>query len=283
MKAPSMGGVKVGSRTAPWLLALLLTLPGCGFEGDLPTPPTPPSPPVPPTQAGILLSLSASPIVAVPATPWSAEWTLTVRETSGIGGNIQLVRATLVDPAGTLLAQTELDAEQVKEQLGGSNHIGGGSNEDIAMSLGFDFSPDTPIGNLNVTVEMSDDRGNAVSAAVDDVVQICIPAQVTPEDAAVMDNGCTNRENGIAWDFDWDDCPGAESYSIHIDHPSLETPFDRDLTISQFSLLEDRVIPEESRIGWKWSVRANVNGIWGSYSPERTFDVERVNTDCVTP
>ena len=278
-----MGVVRVGSRKAPWLLALLLALPGCGFEGDLPTPPSPPSPPVPPTQAGILLSLSASPIVAEPAAPWSAAWTLTVRETSGIGGDIQVVRATLVDPAGAVLAQSELGADQVKEQLGGSNHIGGGSNREIPMSLSFDFAPDTPVGNLNVTVELSDDRGNAVSAGVDDVVQVCIPNPLVPAEGAVMDNGCNNRQNGIAWDFDWDDCPGATSYSIHISHSSLETPLDRDLTISQFSLLEDRVIPEESRIGWKWSVRANVNGIWSSYSPERTFDVERVNTDCVTP
>jgi hypothetical protein len=278
-----MGVVRSGSRRAPWLLALLLALPGCGFEGDLPTPPSPPSPPAPPTQAGILLSLSDSPIVAVPAAPWSAEWTLSVRETSGIGGDLQVVRATLVDPAGALLAQTELGADELKEQLGGSNHIGGGSSQEIPMSLSFDFAPDTPIGNLNVTVELSDDRGNAVSAAVDDVVQVCIPDQVLPEEAAVMDNGCTNQDNGILWDFDWDDCPGADMYSIHLSHPSLETPFDRDLTISQFSLLEDRVLPDEARIGWTWRVRARVNGVWGNYTADRTFDVERLNTDCVTP
>lgn len=269
--------------SASWVLCLLLAVTGCGFEGDLPTPPTPPSPPVTPTQAGILLSLSESPIVALPAAPWSAEWTLTVKETSGIGGDLQLVRATLVDPAGALLAETELDADQVKEQLGGSNHIGGGARQDIPMSLSFDFSPDTPIGNLNVTVEMSDDRGNAVSAAVDDVVQVCVPNQVLPEDGSEMDNGCTNQDNGISWEFDWDDCPGAEMYSIHIDHSSLETPFDRDLPVSAFSLLEDRVLPEEQRIGWTWKVRAMVNGIWGNYTPDRTFDVERLNTDCVTP
>jgi hypothetical protein len=238
---------------------------------------------VPPTQAGILLSLSASPIVAVPDSPWSAEWTLTVKETSGIGGDIQLVRATLVDPAGALLAQSELDADQVKEQLGGSNHLGGGTNQDIPMSLSFDFSPDTPIGNLSVTVELSDDRGNAVSAGVDDVVQVCIPNQLLPEDNAVMDNGCTSQDNGILWDFDWDDCPGADMYSFHLSHPSLETPFDRDLPVSSFSLLEDRVLPEETRIGWTWRVRARVNGIWGNYTADRTFDAERVNTDCVTP
>ena len=268
---------------ASWVLCLLLAVSGCGFEGDLPTPPSPPSPPVPPTQAGLLLSLSASPVVAIPAAPWSAEFTLTVKETSGIGGDIQLVRVTLVDPAGALLAQTELGAEQVKEQLGGSNHIGGGSTQEFPMSLSFDFSPDTPIGNLNVTVELSDDRGNAVSAALDDVVQVCIPDQVLPEDAAVMDNGCTNQDNGILWEFDWDDCPGADMYSIHLSHSSLEAPFDRDLTISQFSLLEDRVLPDEARIGWTWRVRARVNGVWGNYTADRTFDVERLNTDCVTP
>ena len=275
--------VRVRGTSASWVFGLLLAVSGCGFEGELPTPPAPPSPPVPPTTAGLNLSLSSSPIVAVPAAPWSAEWTLTVKETSGIGGDIQLVRATLVDPAGALLAQTELGADQLKEQLGGSNHIGGGSNQEIPMSLSFDFPPDTPTGNLNVTVELSDDRGNAVSAAVDDVVQVCIPAQLVPEEGAVIDNGCTNQENGISWDFDWDDCPGADSYSIHINHPSLETPLDRDLTVSSFSLLEERIVPEESRTGWTWRVRARVNGVWGNYSPDRTFDVERVNTDCVTP
>lgn len=278
-----MGVVRVGSTSAPWLLAFLLALPGCGFEGDLPTPPSPPSPPVPPSQAALLLSLSASPIVAVPAAPWSAEWSLTVKETSGIGGDIEQVRATLADPAGATIAESVLDAGQVSEQLGGSNHIGGGSNQALAMSLSFDFPADTPAGNLRVDVQMTDDRGNTVSAALDDVVQICIPAPLIPVEAAVMDNGCTNRENGISWDFDWEDCAGADLYSIHIDHPSLENPLDSDVPVSSFSLLEDRFVPEESRIGWTWRVRARVNGIWGNYSPDRTFDVERLNTDCVTP
>jgi hypothetical protein len=268
-------------------LALLLALPGCGFEGDLPTPPSPPAPPVPPSQAGLLLSLSSSPVTAVVATeggsPWNAEWTLTVRETSGIGGALELVRATLVDPNGATLAETELGVDQISEMLGGTNRIAGGSTQAIAMSLNFDFPPDTPTGNLHLDVQMSDDRGNALSAGLDDVVQICVPVQVTPEDAAVMDNGCTSQDNGISWEFDWEDCPGAEAYLLEIDHPSLDTPLESELTISAFSLLEDRVIPEETRIGWTWRVKAKVNGIFGNHSPFRTFDVERVNTDCVTP
>ena len=242
---------------------------------------------MPPTQAALLLSLSASPINATVAveggSPWSAEWTLTVKETSGIGGALELVRATLVDPDGATLAETELDADLLSEQLGGSNRIAGGSNQALAMSLNFDFPLDTPTGNLHVDVQMSDDRGNAVSAALDDVVQVCIPNLLLPEDAAEMDNGCTSQDNGILWDFDWDDCSGADMYSFHLTHPTLDTPLDRETTVSQFSLLEDRVLPDEARLGWTWSVRARVNGVWGSFSPERTFDAERVNTDCVTP
>jgi hypothetical protein len=273
--------------SASWALCLLLAVSGCGFEGDLPMPPTPPSPPVPPTQAGLLLSLSASPINAAVAveggSPWSAEWTLTVKETSGIGGVLELVRATLVDPDGATLAETELDADQLSEQLGGSNRIAGGSNQALAMSLNFDFPVDAPTGNLHVDVQMSDDRGNTISAGLDDVVQICVPVQLTPEEAAEMDNGCTNQDNGISWEFDWEDCADAEAYAIQLNHSSLDTPLDRELTESQFSLLEDRVVPEESRLGWTWKVRAMVNGVWGNYTPDRTFDVERVNTDCVTP
>lgn len=282
-----MGGKGTGSRHVAWALALLLGLSGCGFEGDLPAVPPPPPPPVPPSQAALLLSLSSSPIDAAASAdgsaPWSADWTLTVKETAGIGGTIERVTATLVDDGGASLAETQLDADQIRDQLGGSNRIAGGSSQAIAMSLTFDFPADAPSGDLTVTVELSDDRGNAVSTTVADVVRVCIPAQVSPADAAVMDNGCSNGQNGVAWDFDWDDCPNAEMYSIHIDHPTLEAPIDRDLTVSAFSTLTDSVVPEESRIGWTWKVRAMVNGVWGNYSPDRKFDVERVNTDCVNP
>ena len=283
-----MGVVRFGSGSAMlWLLALVLAFPGCGFEGDLPTPPAPPSPPVPPTQASLLLSLSSSPIDAVVptdgSTAFSAAWTLSVKETAGIGGAIDSVRATLVDAGGATIAETELDVPELSEQLGGSNRIGGGSDHGIAMSMSFNFPDETATGNLHVSVQMTDDRGNPVSAGLDDVVQICVPAQLTPAPGESMDNGCSNGQNGISWEFDWDDCPAADLYSIHIDHPSLEQPIDRDLPVSAFSLLEQRAIPEDSRIGWTWKVRARVNGIWGNYSPDRTFDVERLNTDCVTP
>ena len=281
--------VRSGSKAASWVLGLLLTLSGCGFDGELPTPTRPPSPPVPPSQAAVTLSLVPSPIDAVvPAdgsTPWSAAWTLSIRETTGIGGAIDFVRATLADANGVSIAETELDAGEVGAQLGGSNRIGGGSGHEIPMNLNFDFPADSHSGDLTVTVQLSDDRGNTVSAAADDVIQVCIPTLLTPEEGASMDNGCANRENGILWEFDWSDCAGAQSYEIYVKQRNEQEPLiDRAaLTTSSFSMLENRIVPEELRLGWFWKVRAEVNGVLGDWSPERNFDVERVNTDCVNP
>jgi hypothetical protein len=280
--------VRAGSKSASWVLGLLLAGSGCGFEGDLPTTTKPPSPPVPPTQAGIALSLSSSPIDAVVAVdggaPWGAEWTVTVQETAGIGGNIDFVRATLADSNGASIAETELDVDAVSAQLGGSNHIRGGSKQEILMNLNFDFPAETASGDLRVSLQLRDDRGNTIAAAVDDVIQVCIPSQLTPAEAARMDNGCTNRDNGILWEFDWSDCAGAQSYEFYVKQRNAQEPVDRSgLTTSSFTLLENRIVPEESRTGWFWKVRAQVNGIWGNWSPERNFEVEPVNTDCVIP
>jgi hypothetical protein len=280
--------VRACSRPASWVLGLLLAGSGCGFEGELPTPATPPRPPVPPTQAGIALSLSSSPIEVVVGAnggAWRAEWTLGIQETSGIGGAIDSVHATLTEPSGAAIAETGLDAGEVSQQLGGSNHIQGGSNQKILMGLDFDFPSDVPSGNLRVAVQLSDDRGHAVSSAVDDVVQVCVPRLLAPNERAILDNGCTNGANGILWEFDWSDCAGAASYQVYVRQRSAQEPlFDRpELTSSSFTVLESRIIPEESRLGWFWRVRANVNGVWGGWSPERTFDVEPANTDCVRP
>ena len=281
--------VRAGSKSASWALGLLLAGSGCGYEGDLPATTEPPPPPVPPAEAAIALSLSSSPIsadVAVAGSaPWSAEWTLTIQETAGIGGDIDFVRATLTDLTEALIAETELDVEQVSEQLDGSNHIEGGSNQEIFMSLSVDFPADVHSGDLHVTLQLSDDRGNTVSAVADDVIQICVPSLLTPEESAILDNGCRDGLNGILWEFDWSDCANAQAYEIFVKLGTEQEPlFDRPgLTASFFTVLEDRVVPEDSRLGWFWRVRANTNDIWGDWSPERGFDVEPVNTDCVNP
>jgi hypothetical protein len=278
-----------GSSSVARALGLLLVVTGCGYEGDLPTTGEPPKPPSAPTRAAVALALSPSPVAAVGAVDsgatWSADWTLTVRETAGIAGDIELVRATLAGPGGEDIAETTLGADEVSKQLGGSNHIQGGSSQQISMGLDFDFPSDVVSGDLRVTLELRDDRGNDVSSILDDVVQVCVPDLLSPEEGAMIDNGCASRENGILWEFDWSDCPSAGSYEFYLRKRSEQEPlFDQgELTRSSFTLLENRVVPEEGRYDWYWMVRANVNGTWGNWSPERNFSIEPANTDCVPP
>jgi hypothetical protein len=281
--------VRTLSSSVAWPLGLLLAVTGCGYEGALPTTAKPPGPPSAPTRAGVALALSPSPVNAVGAAAsgdaWSARWNLDVRETAGIPGTIELVRATLTGPGGEAIAQTTLDAAEVSRQLGGSNHIQGGSHQEISMSLDFDFPSGVVSGDLRVTLELRDDRGNDVSSALADVVEVCVPVLLSPEEGAMLDNSCTRTANAVRWDFDWSDCPGAGSYEFYVRRRGEEEPvFDRDgLTVSSFTHLDDRVVPEERRYGWYWMVRANVNGTWGNWSPARNFTVEPANTDCVPP
>jgi hypothetical protein len=284
-----MAVVRAGSTSAARLaLGLLLAGSGCGFDGELPTPPRPPSPPSPPGQAAIALSLGSSPInanvVVDGSTPWSAQWTVGVRETAGVGGAIDFVHATLADSSGASIAETELDAGAVGAQLGGSNRIPGGSTQSIPMSLEFDFPEDVLYADLHVTLQLSDDRGNIVSASADDVIQACAIQQLAPSQGAILDNGCTNRENGIRWEFDWSDCPDAQFYEFYLQQRGTQEPRvdARNLTSSSFTVLESGFIFEEARTGWFWKVRSRIDGIWSNWSPERDFEVEPVDADCAT-
>lgn len=282
-----MAVVSAGSTSAArWVLGLLLVSSGCGFDGELPTPPKPPSPPPAPGQATVVISLSSSPVNAAVvvdgSTPWNAHWTLAVRETAGIGGAIDFVRATVTDSSGASIAETELGADEVSAQLGGSNRIRGGSSQNLDMSLEFDFSEDALYGSLHVTLQLTDDRGNLITANTDDVIQACAIQLLTPAPGAVMDNGCTNRENGIRWEFDWSDCSDAQFYGFYLQQRgTLEPRVDaRNLTTSSFTVLESGFVFEEARTGWFWKVRSRINGVWSNWSPEREFEVEPVNTDC---
>ena len=274
------------TRSKPALLCvigLVLTAWGCGYQEELPTTSEPSPPPAPVTEANLELSVSPSPVNAVvdESDTWSAQWTVNARETAGIGGAIDFVHATLTDSNGDSIAETDLDADQVSEQLGGSNRISGGGMQGIDMTLSFDFPEDVFSGDLNVTLQLSDDRGNTVSAVTKDVIQRCIPTLLAPASGALLDNGCTNQENGILWDFDWSDCEGADFYQIHVQFRSADEPrIDAFPTTSSYTVLQDGVVPDDGRLGWFWRVRANVNGVWGDWSQENSFDVEPVDSDC---
>jgi len=112
--------------------------------------------------------------------------------------------------------------------------------------------------------------------------QVPIPELLSPEEGAVLDNGRITGGEGVLWEFDWADCDGAAHYHLYVFHLGSAAPaIDRsDLTRSFYRFDGTGVyIADVNRFDWTWKVQVEVDGVWGDWSPVRTFDVEPVNTD----
>ena len=109
------------------------------------------------------------------------------------------------------------------------------------------------------------------------------PVLISPVNGALMDNGCKPTPEGITWDFDWSDVPGASAYHLRVwKNPALPLINNMSVPSSSFNYVSapaDHII-NANRVGWRWRVRAKVGGTWGRWSAVRFFRVERLNTDC---
>lgn len=109
------------------------------------------------------------------------------------------------------------------------------------------------------------------------------PTLISPQNGAVLDNGCSNRRDRIFWTFDWSDVPGATAYRLYVIGKNARNPV---IDISNLAesqaqhISRGSYIVERNRFGWRWKVRARVNGKWSRWSEERMFDVEPIDTDC---
>ncbi len=118
------------------------------------------------------------------------------------------------------------------------------------------------------------------------IIPCGIPYLISPEEGAVLDNGRTDKQDSIIWDFDWTDVPGANVYHLFVMHTGAEYPVINCLISSSFYhyVSLSSYIADFNRFNWKWKVRPGhmVYGRFnycGEWSEERSFDVEPVNTD----
>jgi hypothetical protein len=102
-----------------------------------------------------------------------------------------------------------------------------------------------------------------------------------PRDGATLDNGRVDRRDGITWEFDWPDVPGAIAYHLFVAHnPDIPLIDLSDIPESHSVYINDRAyIIDRNRKGWFWKVRAMVDGKWTDWSRERPFGVEPLNMD----
>jgi hypothetical protein len=113
--------------------------------------------------------------------------------------------------------------------------------------------------------------------------QTTIPTLILPRNNDVLDNGCENRKDGVVWEFKWSEVERAQRYHLYVSGKTAKYPVIDESAILETSYKDERqqsYIAEQHRYGWRWKVRAMVDGVWGEWSVERTFDVEPLNTDC---
>jgi len=109
------------------------------------------------------------------------------------------------------------------------------------------------------------------------------PTLISPQNGAVLDNGCKDHSDSIEWDFDWSDVPGATKYHIYVILENAVNPvIDAITTASSYHYSSlGAYIEDAHRFNLTWKVRAgNDSSEWSEWSEVRYFDVEPLDTDC---
>jgi hypothetical protein len=150
-------------------VAALSVFSGCGGGGGGSSAPTnvPPPPPVA-TRAEVSLEITPASPVARPtgdaAYPWRVDWTLNVRETAGLGGNVNFVDVSFVNSFGFEVPRAlNYGASEIIDRAG-TNHVRARGELQIPLSMlyradGFGGRTIT----LKNAVSFTDDRGNAMT------------------------------------------------------------------------------------------------------------------------
>ncbi len=141
------------------------------------------------------------------------------------------------------------------------------------LRAGYIFSPPTRLVSVtNSDVSQQDFTASGLS---------CIPKKFSPTENSKLMNGCTDNSKTITWNFDWEDCSGATMYELQVYEPSVLNPrINVTVSPSSYEYNCNGCSILENLTGWRWKVRAYVDGEWGLWSNDGTFDVETVDTGC---
>jgi len=159
-----------------WAIGLLAVLPlaACGGS-DSPTTPAAPPPTTLPPRSVVTVSFNPDPVVATPnadpATssqfPFAYTYTMTIRETAGLSGNVNFWTEALENPVTGQFSQTRTFGADRVAALAGTNHLDAMGTLRIVRTNVY-----TPGGNsgtgraitIHVVVQVGDDKGNTINS-----------------------------------------------------------------------------------------------------------------------
>jgi hypothetical protein len=150
--------------------AFLLAGCGGGRSTSAPSAPVPTPTPIP-TRAEVTVTVSPPTLVAKPNNdrnyPWLVEWTLVLRETAGLGGNVNYVNVGFVNSFGFETPSALNYGADVIIRRAGTNHLE--PRGELRIPLGMVYRADG-FGQRTITlknaVSFTDDRGNAMMLGV---------------------------------------------------------------------------------------------------------------------
>lgn len=103
----------------------------------------------------------------------------------------------------------------------------------------------------------------------------CTPRPIAPaEQAQLSQRRLDGGQVETAWHFSWEGCPGATRYHLYVTAPGAASPIVDIDTLTATSYRHRSVHYGLSVLkGWRWKVRAEVEGQWGHWSKAREFSV----------
>jgi hypothetical protein len=142
------------------LLAGVLLAPGCGSG----------SPTIPDvTRAAIDISVAPNPVVGNQNTltgAVTAQYTITITEIAGLGGEVQFVSSTVFDPTtGKQVALTYYDGADLIVYVG-SKRVEPKGTLVVPQTASYTLTDLSVPANLSISVQIKDDRENLVHASL---------------------------------------------------------------------------------------------------------------------
>jgi hypothetical protein len=146
---------------------------GAGVIGVLASrsgePDAPASAPQPmPSMASISVSVTPSPIIAEatsdPEFPWRARFTVVIRETAGLAGNVDFINESLRDTLFGFEIAPPLNIGAMEIiQRAGTNHISAGGSLSVPLGIDYRIGGGGRQAILDIAVRFTDARGNVIT------------------------------------------------------------------------------------------------------------------------
>ena len=138
----------------------------------------------------------------------------------------------------------------------------------------------------NVLVEKLEEDNLALIATITNLegtqaVPDCVPNLLSPDGDATLDNGTSDRQDSIEWEFSWSSCKSGNSYQIMVQRKNaVISVIDEVVTENYFHYVNVGAYTGGVEKGdWSWRVRARIDDRWAAWSESRFFQVEPVDSD----